>query len=141
MNIVSSGYFNIVIYKSIGFLIKRYGGKYEILFFLLQVKKGGVRGMEVYVVIVIFIVERCLKVVREDILGKIGDIIQCKWIVFDLVIKKFFVMIYVWFIGFYCNGYDQMWWVNFIYFFLDEQGVVGNFFKNSVRNEIFEVFI
>ena len=74
-NIVSSGHPNTVIYKSTGFPTKRYGGKHEIPPFPLQAKKGGARGMEAHVVIATLIVQRCLKVAREDISGKIGDII------------------------------------------------------------------
>ena len=94
--------------------------------------------MEAHVVIVTLIVERCLKVAREDISGKIGDIIWRKWTVLDSAIKKSFIMTHAWFIGLHCNGHDQMRQVNFTHLSPDEQGAVGNSFKNCARNEIFE---
>ena len=43
-----------------------------------------------------------------------------------------------WFTGLHCNGHDQMRGENFTLLSPDEQGAVGNSFKNCARNEIFE---
>ena len=50
-------------------------------------------------------------------------------------------MTHAWFIELYCNGHDQMRRVNFTHFSSDEQGAVGNSFKNCARNEIFEALV
>ena len=47
-------------------------------------------------------------------------------------------MTHAWFTGLHCNGHDQMRRVNLTYLSPDEQGAVGNSFKNCARNEIFE---
>ena len=50
-------------------------------------------------------------------------------------------MTHAWFTGLHCNGHDQMRQVNFTHLSPDEQGAVGNSFKNCTRNEIFEALI